>query len=128
MQLILVRDFAINCGYEPREVTDMLQISYKQDSQSEKKITVFLNGCLDISTVSILNDEIANLSEFKEVVIDFTDLTFIDSTGIGALLDIIYNSRQSNTLVEFYGLNEYIKEIFETVGIIRVLEAVQRKC
>jgi anti-anti-sigma factor len=110
------------------EANNMLQTSYNYDQGNQGKVTILLDGCLDISTVAVLQESLENIKDdITQIVLDFTELSFIDSTGIGALLDVIYSSRQKTQQVEFFGLNDYIKEIFETVGIIRVLDAVQRR-
>jgi anti-anti-sigma factor len=108
------------------EGSEMLQISLTHHNGNPDTVTINISGNLDISTVAILNETIENINGVNLVKIDFTNLEFIDSTGIGALLDTIYRARNNEIIVEFCELKDYIQEIFETVGITRVLEVVHR--
>jgi anti-anti-sigma factor len=105
---------------------EMLKIDQKFHNSEQNAMTIVLDGCLDISTIDHLKEVVLDLNSYQKLTIDFSSLSFIDSTGIGTLLDIIYDAKQTNQKVKFLGLNEYIKEVFETVGIIRVLEAIQK--
>jgi anti-anti-sigma factor len=87
---------------------------------------VKLVGVLDISTVDKFDEHVQTLDSVSTLIIDFSELEFIDSTGIGAILRVIYRSQDEDFSVELEGLQEYIKEIFDTVGVVRVLEAMRK--
>lgn len=103
----------------------MLEIitTYHQESCV---LSIFLNGTLDISTVHKFDEMVNKIDGINLLIIDFSNLEFIDSTGIGALLEFILKARNIGMQVEFQGLKEYINEIFETVGLIRILKAIQK--
>lgn len=101
----------------------MLTIHTTQSNSSHK---IRLDGALDISTIDILNENIQKLERISSLEIDFSGLKFIDSTGIGAILKLIYESQTQGFVLHFQGMDENIKDIFETVGVFRVLEALQR--
>lgn len=52
------------------------------------RVRLFLTGELDIAGAERLKEEAAGCAEGKTVVIDTTGLTFIDSFGLGALVDV----------------------------------------
>lgn len=52
------------------------------------RVRLFLTGELDIATAEQLKEEAAGSAEEKTVVIDTTDLAFIDSSGLSALVDV----------------------------------------
>lgn len=54
----------------------------------EGRVRLLLTGELDIDTAERLKEEAAGCAEGKAVVIDTTDLTFIDASGLGALVDV----------------------------------------
>ncbi|OLO26365.1 anti-anti-sigma factor [Alkalihalophilus pseudofirmus] len=83
-------------------------------------------GILDISTNNVLDPYLDQLSsDIEELIIDFTALEFIDSTGIGAIMNAIHLSQESNFKLKLQGINELTKQVFETIGIYQILEAVQ---
>jgi anti-anti-sigma factor len=101
----------------------MLQIII-QDRSDIRYIHV--NGQLDISTSEDFAERVSVPDQASEVVLDFTKLTFIDSTGIGAILEFIYQLKENNRKMNIIGLNEEMKDVFETIGVLRVLDALQR--
>ncbi|WP_017727691.1 STAS domain-containing protein [Halalkalibacterium ligniniphilum] len=104
----------------------MLEIKVEQVSKTKKRL--FLKGYLDITTASTLTQFVEELSSLKGVtlLINFSETSFIDSTGIGAILNVIFLSREQEFTVLLEDINEDLKEILETVGVFRVLEAVQK--
>jgi anti-anti-sigma factor len=91
--------------------------------------SVQLEGELDIATVDTVNEHIDLMEQvqYSSILIDFTKLVFIDSTGIGAILRVIYLARDKGFSVKLEGMNSNINEIFETVGVMRVLKALQKE-
>ena len=89
--------------------------------------TAFLKmqGILDISTTHLLEEYIQKIADVKELIIDFSGLEFIDSTGIGAIMEIIYCSQEKQFRIKLEGMDKQIYEILETVGLFKVLETIQ---
>jgi anti-anti-sigma factor len=84
----------------------------------ETNVTIFLEGTLDIEVTEVVDNEIRPLLDsFTHVVIDFSKLEFIDSTGIGLLLDVVQALQSKNIEVRMKNLSEDIKEIFEILEI-----------
>jgi stage II sporulation protein AA (anti-sigma F factor antagonist) len=92
-----------------------------------KNTTLFVRiiGLMDYSTIDHFQVEIPD--SITKIVIDFTKLDFIDSTGIGAILAIIYNAKERDRQVEFAGLNDTVMDLFETVGVFRVMAALKKR-
>lgn len=105
----------------------MLMLTVNSELKGTSYI-VQLEGELDIGTVDTLNEHVDLLAQanYSSVLIDFSKLVFIDSTGIGAILRVIYLGRDKAFMVELDGMNSNINEIFETVGVMRVLTALQK--
>ncbi|WP_017437593.1 STAS domain-containing protein [Saccharococcus caldoxylosilyticus] len=89
--------------------------------------TAFLKmqGILDISTTHLLEEYIQKIEDVKELIIDFSGLEFIDSTGIGAIMEIVYRSQEKQFRIKLEGMDKQIYEILETVGLFKVLEMIQ---
>ena len=86
-----------------------------------------LDGILDYSTVDLLDRTIENLKNLKSLTIDFSGLKFIDSTGIGAILRVIHLAKDKGIQIEFEAFDEAVRESFETIGIVRVMEALLKR-
>jgi anti-anti-sigma factor len=83
-----------------------------------------LIGILDFSTVDSFNiDHLINES-IKEFEVDFSDLEFIDSTGIGAILTILHKASSLNAQVQFTGLNAEKIDLFETIGVFDIKKSL----
>lgn len=57
----------------------------------------------------------------KAVVFRFKHLSFVDQSGMYALMDVIHELKSKNTLVLFSGLRKNVKEQFKKLGIIPAL-------
>nr|WP_106779502.1 STAS domain-containing protein [Lysinibacillus timonensis] len=77
-------------------------------------------GILDFATIDTfkLNQKIAD--SVTDIEIDFTELEFIDSTGIGAIISILHNAASLNIKVQFTGMSDEIIYLFETIGVFDV--------
>lgn len=85
-----------------------------------------IEGVLDISTSDLFAENVSDATDVEEVILDVSKMTFIDSTGIGAILELIYQLKETGTSMQIVGMNEEIQDIFETIGVLRVMEALQR--
>lgn len=87
-------------------------------------LILYFNGTMDISTAHIFNEE--HLlhqpnQTYQKILLDFHNLEFIDSTGIGFLMEIFYYSNEYNKTIQFRGLSELNREIFEMIGLLHLL-------
>jgi anti-anti-sigma factor len=92
---------------------------------SNEKAFLKVQGILDISTTYLLEEYIQKIADVKELIIDFSGLEFIDSTGIGAIMEIVYRSQEKQFRIKLEGMDKQIYEILETVGLFKVLEMIQ---
>jgi anti-anti-sigma factor len=92
---------------------------------SDETAFLKIQGILDISTTHLLEEYIWKIADVKELIIDFSGLEFIDSTGIGAIMEMIYRSQEKRFRIKLEGMDRQIYEILETVGLFKMLEMVQ---
>lgn len=90
-----------------------------------KQLYLEIHGVLDYATIGMFNDKI-DVTELENVIIDFANMEFTDSTGIGAILEVIYSASENKARVELKGMNENVKSIFETVGVFEILQTLQK--
>ena len=74
--------------------------------------TLVLSGELDAVTVSDLNEAFALPNGARHVKLDLTNLTFIDSTGLHALVAYV-ESREPDGTVELAGVSPHVQRVFE---------------
>jgi anti-sigma B factor antagonist len=83
-----------------------------------------LEGSLDAMTAAKLKPEVVTVAEApqKKVVVDLSQLTLIDSTGVGVLISLFKRLRAVDGQVYFAGLNGQPKEIFRLLRLDRSLD------
>ncbi|MDM5335752.1 STAS domain-containing protein [Fictibacillus enclensis] len=101
----------------------MLHIEKKE---SKNTVCFSISGVLDISTSDYFSEIVLQKVPLNEIVLDLSNLTFIDSTGIGVILELIYQVKERSASLQIIGMNKEIEEIFETIGVSRIMEALQR--
>jgi len=82
------------------------------------------SGILDGTKAGHFRQEISNLVESNVdiVLIDFKDVTFMDSSGLGALVLALKTVRAAGGKLFICSVNEQIKMLFELTSMDRVFE------
>jgi len=82
------------------------------------------SGILDGTKAGQFRQEIANLveSDVDIVLIDFSDVSFMDSSGLGALVLALKTVRAAGGKLFICSVNEQIKMLFELTSMDRVFE------
>ncbi len=81
-------------------------------------------GILDGTKAGQFRQEISQLVEDKAevVLIDFRDVTFMDSSGLGALVLALKTVRASGGKMFICSVNEQIRMLFELTSMDRVFQ------
>lgn len=94
-------------------------------SIKDEVLTIYLKGKINSSnaeeTEEQINDILAN-NQFKTLVFDLDELSYISSAGLRVLLAI----KQEHGDTKLINVSEPIYEIFEMVGFVKFLN-VQKK-
>jgi len=82
------------------------------------------SGILDGTKAAQFRQEIGNLLESSAdiILVDFADVTFMDSSGLGALVLSLKNVRAAGGKLYICSINEQIKMLFELTSMDRVFE------
>ncbi|MFC4401655.1 STAS domain-containing protein [Gracilibacillus xinjiangensis] len=105
------------------EVTIKLSRELKGDS-----CILRVGGVLDYSTIEPFTEEVRSIKQgIKKVSIDFRGLEFIDSTGIGAIINLVHEANSKQFEVELEGISSDTREVFETIGVFQIMETLQRE-
>jgi anti-anti-sigma factor len=93
----------------------------------EQTLILKIKGVLDISTTNVIEPYLEQICHIETVILDFSGLEFIDSTGIGVIMNAIFLSKEKKFRLRLQGMNELTNNVFQTVGLYQVLEAVQEE-
>jgi anti-sigma B factor antagonist len=91
---------------------------------SEKRAIVTPGGRLDAVTAPDLKAHLKRLVEGGHIrlVVDLTDVPFIDSSGLAALVSAFKAAREAGGTIKLAGLNEQTRTIFTLTRLDRVFE------
>lgn len=86
-----------------------------------------LAGELDEMTANFTRNEIDNILEnlnFKQIVIDLAELSFMDSTGIGILIGRYKKMKSKNIPIFICNPNNHIEKIFQMTGLYEIMPKI----
>lgn len=94
-----------------------------QMSTENNTLKVNLHGSLDISGVDMLEDKVSEIefSSLEAVQFNLQNIEFIDSTGIGSLLNLTRLLEGQGVRFEIINVNEDIREIFRILELEEIL-------
>ncbi|HHU63834.1 MAG TPA: STAS domain-containing protein [Clostridiales bacterium] len=96
-----------------------LSNNYNEDSNTW---VVKLSGEVDIYNSSQLKNQIDKLIDQRSgnITLDCTNLTYIDSTGLGVLIGILKRVKEYGGKINIRNLKPYIKKIFVITELDKV--------
>lgn len=94
--------------------------------EEERVCTLNVSGILDYSTMNRFIEEVRTIKDgTQRVIVNFTELEFIDSTGIGSIINLVHEANERNFIVELDGVSDGKKELFQMIGVYEILDAIQ---
>ncbi len=91
-------------------------------------LVIRLDGFLDnnnsLGFMEAVLKTIQDNKDFRTVIIDMLKVTYISSTGIGALSNIMVQSRKSNLGFYLCNLQKKIKNVMDTLGFTSFFKIV----
>ena len=91
-------------------------------------LVIRLDGFLDnnnsLGFMEAVLKTIQDNKDFRTVIIDMLKVTYISSTGIGALSNIMVQSRKSNLGFYLCNLQKRIKNVMDTLGFTSFFKIV----
>ncbi|WP_010649918.1 STAS domain-containing protein [Oceanobacillus massiliensis] len=97
----------------------MLKYSVLKD---DSLYQVSLNGDLDIEGTEIINEEIMpELTDAESVNINFEEVPFVDSSGMGLLITLVNTLKENSIRVTISNVNEEVFGIFELLQLPEIL-------
>lgn len=99
-----------------------------QVKQSDNYNLITLYGVLVFDNCEDFLEEITDLADFeKNVFLDLYFLEYVDSSGIGALFDIVKRLQKRNLQIYAYNLNPKVKQIFTLVKLSEFIKIIEKQ-
>jgi len=85
---------------------------------------VRFSGDLDATNVQTVLEKVCNLFNEGKILIvaDFTNLRYVNSTGLGILLHLNKSAKEKSGNFKIANINENVYEIIEIIGATSILE------
>lgn len=91
-----------------------------QKVEHERYVLLKLDGLLDASTASIL-DEALSAIDHMNVVLDLENMTYAASIGLGLLIKHQRAMEASGTQLVLINVREKVSKVMEMIGLLQVL-------
>jgi anti-anti-sigma factor len=90
--------------------------------KADENLQVALKGDLDIEGTEIIKDElIPKMLTYKKVNIDFENVPFVDSSGMGLLMTLVQTLEENETNITIANVQKDVFEVFELLQIPEIL-------
>lgn len=100
-----------------------MDLSISSDTRDEVTI-VHVGGEIDVYTAPVLRERLdEHISEGRtHLVVDLTDVSFMDSTGLGVLVGRLKLVRVTNGSLQLVCASERILKVFSITGLDKVFQ------
>ncbi len=93
-----------------------------QIHKSEEEAVVVFEGDLDIESGEVLEEDILPIvSEYPSVRLNFGEVYFVDSSGIGLIIRTVDELREGGRSVKIENVRPEVMEVFELLQIREIL-------
>lgn len=92
-------------------------------SSTGEVLTVYLKGEIDHHSAKAMREEIDKAIDFNMpslLILDFTEITFMDSSGIGLVMGRFKNLQKNGAKLHLVNLSDNIYKIMKLAGIERL--------
>ena len=102
--------------------SDILEITVRPGDEG---CTVCLRGRLNIDSSPALRDRLLAMLRTQSpqtVIVDFTDVSYVDSSGIATLIEGLKIARQTQKTLCLHGLQGRLLHLFQVIGMLTLFE------
>ncbi|SNX55391.1 anti-sigma F factor antagonist [Thermoanaerobacterium sp. RBIITD] len=102
-----------------------MSIDFKKQNDT---LIVKVKGELDHHTSDMFKESINNEYQkgYKNIILDFKHLNFMDSSGIGMILGRYKMAKENNGTLAIVGANSQLLKVIELSGILRVINCYDK--
>lgn len=97
-------------------------------NHTDSVLTVFLVGEIDHHNADELREKLDKTYErsgCKHMVFDFSQVTFMDSSGIGLIIGRYRNAEKRGGHVSIAGMNDEIRRIYQISGLAKIVSQLE---
>jgi len=99
--------------------------NFSYEVKEFKKIpTIYLYGEIDTESSNKIKTAYKHAGEKMrdKLIINFKNVSYINSAGIASLISIVSDASKKNIKVYFVGLSDYFKKVMQIVGVTEFVE------
>jgi anti-sigma B factor antagonist len=87
-------------------------------------VEVLIKGEIDAYTAPKLRESLFPLSEQEQVsmIVDLTDVSYMDSTGLGVFVGLFKSIKAHNGNLKLVGLSERLHRLFDITGLADIID------
>jgi anti-sigma B factor antagonist len=96
----------------------------KLELTTEKTATgaiVHCSGRITSDTAQLLKTTVKPLLESKTVVLDMTNVSYMDSSGLGTIVGLYVSAKTANCQLQLTNLNKLLKDLFSITRLGEVM-------
>ncbi|WP_018933384.1 STAS domain-containing protein [Gracilibacillus lacisalsi] len=96
-------------------------LEYKME-KADDNCNVLLNGDLDIDSTELVNNELVPKLKYEtHIYLNFEDVNFVDSSGMGLLIQLVNQLKDEKQLIRIVNVKEDILEVFDLLQIPEII-------
>ncbi len=92
----------------------------------QERVRELINGGSATDTAPTFQDKVRNVigvSQPRTIVLDLTDVSYMDSTGLGALVGLYVSAKRSGKQLKLINLSARVQELLRLTKLINVFES-----
>lgn len=90
---------------------------------SGETATVLCHGKIVANTAATLQKEVRRLiPEFKTIVLDLTDVSYMDSSGLGSLVGLYVSAKRAGKQLKLINLSDRVRDMLRITNLLSVFE------
>jgi anti-sigma B factor antagonist len=94
-----------------------------ETTKNPEETTVRCTGKITSGSSPLLQTTVRNLiPETKCVVLDLTNVSYMDSSGLGAIAGLYFSAKRQNSKLKLINLNQRLQELFRLSHLASVFE------
>ena len=99
-------------------------IEFQSSESDNGAVTLVIQGDIDMNTSTQVRTHLTDLfkKNQKAIVVDLSEVPYIDSSGIATLVEGLQWSHSNNTKFRLTSLTPMVKDVFEIARLLTVFE------
>jgi len=98
-------------------------VEFTVEHRVEKGLTIVtISGEIDVFTSPRLRERLLDIIDdgALHLVVDLSEVTFLDSTGLGVLVGVYHRLRAREGSMSFVGVNERVRRVFRITQLTKI--------